>query len=358
LFTPLRVGALDLPNRIVMAPLTRARAGRSHIANALIAEHYAQRASAGLLIAEATMVSPTASAFTGEPGIHSDEAAEGWKQVTAAVHAKGGRIALQIWHPGRAAHSLLDGGVQPVSSTDRAIQGSQISTPEGKQPYEAPRRLHDDEIPGIVEQFRLAARRAKAACFDGVQIHGAHGYLIDQFLRDGVNDREGPYGGSIENRARLLLEVVDAASEEIGADRVSVRISPLVGFNDLVDSDPEALVAYVAAELNRRGIAFLELRHADHRLPAELAIAHIARQYFKGVIMRNGGYDGDSAQVDLATGQTDAVVFGKPFISNPDLVERLRVGAALAPVNFDLLYTPGPAGYTDYPALAGSTHTA
>jgi N-ethylmaleimide reductase len=358
LFEPLRVGALTLPNRIVMAPLTRARAGRSHIANALIAEHYAQRASAGLLIAEATMVSPTASAFTGEPGIYSDETVAGWKLVTDAVHAKGGRIVLQIWHPGRAAHSLLDGGVQPVSSTDRAIQGSQISTPEGKKDYEAPRRLRDDEIPGIVEQFRVATRNAIAAGFDGVQIHGAHGYLIDQFLRDGVNDREGAYGGSIENRARLLLEVVDAAIAEAGADRVSVRISPLVGFNDLQDSDPEALVAYVAAELNKRRIAFLELRHGDHRQPAEQAIAHVARQHFKGVIMRNGGYDGDSAQVDLATGQADAVVFGKAFISNPDLVERLRTGAPLAAVNFDLLYTPGPAGYTDYPRLDSATSSA
>lgn len=357
LFDPLRVGALTLPNRIVMAPLTRARAGRTHIANSLIAEHYAQRASAGLLIAEATMVSPTASAFTGEPGIYDEACAAGWKLVTDAVHAKGGRIVLQIWHPGRAAHSSLDGGVQPVSSGERAIAG-EISTPSGKQAYETPRRLRDDELPGIVAQFRLATRHAMAAGFDGVQIHGAHGYLIDQFLRDGVNDRGGAYGGGIENRARLLLEVVDAAIAEAGADRVSVRISPLVGFNDVKDSDPEALVAYVAAQLNQRGIAFLELRHADHRLPAEQAIAHVARKHFKGVLMRNGGYDGDSAQVDLATGQADAIVFGKPFISNPDLVERLRVGAPLAAVNFDLLYTPGPAGYTDYPALDPSTSSA
>lgn len=351
LFTPLSIGALRLPNRAVMAPLTRARAGRTHIANALIAEHYAQRASAGLLIAEATMVSPTASAFTGEPGIFDEACVAGWKQVTEAVHAAGGRIQLQIWHPGRAAHSLLDGGVQPVSSTDRAIRDSQISTPEGKKPYETPRRLRDEELPGIVEQFRLATRRALAAGFDGVQIHGAHGYLIDQFLRDGVNDRSGPYGGSIENRARLLLEVVDAAVAEAGPERVSVRLSPLVGFNDLVDSDPEALVAYVAQQLSARRIGFLEIRHGDHRQEAEQRIAAVARANFQGVLMLNGGFDGASAEATLREGKADAIVFGKPFISNPDLVERLRRGAELAPVNFDLLYTPGPAGYTDYPAL-------
>lgn len=354
LFSPLTLGALSLPNRVVMAPLTRARAGRSHIANALIAEHYAQRASAGLLIAEATMVSPTASAFTGEPGIFNEETVAGWKQVTEAVHAKGGRIVLQIWHPGRASHSLLDGGVQPVSSTDRGIRDSQISTPEGKKDYEAPRRLRDDELPGIVELFRQGTRRAMEAGFDGVQVHGAHGYLIDQFLRDGVNDRQGPYGGPIENRARLLLEVVDAAIAEAGADRVSVRLSPLVGFNDLNDSDPEALVAYVAKQLSQRGIAFLEIRHGDHRPEAERRIAAVAREHFKGVLMLNGGFDAESAEATLREGRADAIVFGKPFISNPDLVERLRTGAPLAPVNFELLYTPGPAGYTDYPALAAS----
>jgi N-ethylmaleimide reductase len=354
LFSPLSLGSLTLPNRLVMAPLTRARAGRSHVPNALIAEHYAQRATAGLLIAEATMVSPTASAFTGEPGIYDDACVAGWRQVTDAVHAAGGRIQLQIWHPGRAAHSLLDGGVQPVSSTDRGIRDSQISTPEGKKPYEAPRRLRDDELPGIVEQFRLATRRALAAGFDGVQIHGAHGYLIDQFLRDGINDRSGAYGGSIENRARLLLEVVDAAIAEAGAARVSVRISPLVGFNDVVDSNPQALVAYVAQQLSQRGVGFLEIRHADQGLETERHIAAVARAHFKGVLMLNGGFDGSSAEAALREGRADAIVFGKPFISNPDLVERLRVGAELAPVNFDLLYTPGPAGYTDYPALEAS----
>jgi N-ethylmaleimide reductase len=350
LFTPLQVGALTLPNRIVMAPLTRARAGRSHVANALIAEHYTQRATAGLLIAEATMAAPDGCAFTGEPGIYDDACVAGWRQVTDAVHAAGGRIVLQIWHPGRAAHSSLNGGSQPISSGEVAIQG-EISTPDGKQAYEAPRRLRDEELPGIVDLFRQATRRAMAAGFDGVQVHGAHGYLLDQFLRDGVNDRSGPYGGSIENRARLLLEVMDAAIEEAGAGRVSLRISPLVGFNDVVDSNPQALVAYVAEQLSQRGIAFLELRHDNHAKAEELALAAVAREHFKGVLMRNGGYDGASGAADVSAGLADAIVYGKPFISNPDLVARLEKGLPLAEVNFATLYTPGAEGYTDYPAL-------
>ena len=285
LFDPLQLGALTLPNRIVMAPLTRTRAGRSHIANALMAEHYAQRASAGLLIAEATMVAADGCAFTGEPGIFDDACTAGWRGVTAAVHAAGGRIQLQIWHPGRSAHSSLNGGVQPISSGERAVQGL-INTPDGKQPYETPRRLRDDERPGIVDLFRRATRRALQAGFDGVQLHGAHGYLLDQFLRDGVNDRNGPgherYGGAIENRARLLLECMDAAIAEAGADRVGLRLSTLAGSNDLRDSDPEALLSHVAQQLSRRRIAYLELRHMDPALISERRIAAVARQQFQG----------------------------------------------------------------------------
>ncbi len=350
LFTPVTAGALALPNRIAMAPLTRARAGRSHLPNALMAEYYAQRASAGLLIAEATMVSAEASAFTGEPGIFDDACGAGWKGVTAAVHAKGGRIVLQLWHPGRAAHSLLDGGRQPVSSTDRAIHGDTIHTPEGPKPYEAPRRLDVTELPGIVDLFVEGAKRALRGGFDGVQIHGAHGYLIDQFLRDSVNDRTDGYGGSIENRARLLLEIVDAVSAEIGADRVSVRISPLVAFNDIRDSQPVALVEYVARELDARGIGFLEIRHGDQSLPEEQAVGAAARRNFRGPLFLNGGFDAVSGAEAIASGRCDAIVFGRPFISNPDLVERLRTNAPLAEVDFSTLYTPGPKGYTDYPA--------
>lgn len=351
LFSPLKAGDLAMPNRVVMAALTRARAGRTHIPNALMAEYYAQRASAGLIITEATMIAADGCAFTGEGGLYDDECVAGWRAVTDAVHARGGRIIVQLWHPGRAAHSLLNAGVQPVSSSDRAITGSTISTPEGSQAYEVPRRLERDEIPGIVEAFRLAAERAQAAGFDGVQMHGAHGYLLDQFLRDSVNDRTDDYGGSLPNRARLLLETTDAAISVFGAGRVSVRISPLVGFNDIADSDPEALVAYVARQLNDRHIAFLELRHDDFRKPAEQGLVKIARAQFKGALFANGGYDLESGTAAVTSGAIDAVVYGKAYLSNPDLVERFQRKSALNPVDFTRLYTPGPAGYTDYPAL-------
>ncbi|MBN8503509.1 MAG: alkene reductase [Burkholderiales bacterium] len=348
LFEPLQMGALRLPNRVLMAPLTRARAGRTHIANALMAEHYAQRASAGLLIAEATMVAADGCAFTGEPGIYSEACVAGWRLVTDAVHAAGGRIVLQIWHPGRAAHSSLNDGVQPVSSGEVAIQGL-INTPAGKQPYEVPRRLRDEELPGIVEQFRLGTRRAMAAGFDGVQIHGAHGYLIDQFLRDGVNDRQPPYGGGLANRLRLLLDVIDAAIEEAGADRVGLRISPLVGAHDLRDSDPEALVRAIACALDVRSIGHLELRHGDQAAPAERAIAAVARQHFRGTLLLNGGFDAVSAEAALQEGRADAIVFGRAFIANPDLVDRLREGVFLADYEPSRLYGGGAEGYTDYP---------
>lgn len=347
LFSPLRLGALTLPNRVVMAPLTRARAGRSHIPNALMAQHYAQRASSGLLIAEATMVASDGCAFTGEPGIYDDACVAGWRLVTDAVHAAGGRIQLQIWHPGRAAHSSLNGGLQPVSSAERAIEGF-INTPTGKHAYEAPRRLRDDELPSYVRLFGQAARRAMAAGFDGVQVHGAHGYLLDQFLRDGVNDRSGAYGGAIENRARLLLEVVDAAIAEAGADRVGVRISPLVGFNDVRDSDPQALVAHVAQQLSARRVAYLEMRHAQHDEPAELAIAGVARRHFEGALLRNGGFNAAAAQAALESGSADAIVFGRAFIANPDLVARMQQGLPLADFDAARLYGGGAKGYTDY----------
>ncbi len=351
LFDPLQVGDLQLPNRILMAALTRARAGRSHIPNDLMAEYYAQRASAGLILTEATMVSADGCAFIGEGGLFDDACVAGWRRVTDAVHARGGRILVQLWHPGRAAHSLLNDGVQPISSTDRAIRGSRIDTMEGEQDYEAPRRLAREEIPAIVETFRAAAARAQAAGFDGVQLHGAHGYLLDQFLRDGCNDRDDDYGGSLANRARLLLETVDAAISVLGPGRVSVRISPLVPYNDMVDSDPPALVEHVARELDARRIAFLELRHDHFARPEEQALARIARANFRGVLVSNGGYDQASAGAAVAGGATDAVAFGKAYVANADLVERFRRDAPLNPVDFTRLYTPGPAGYTDYPLL-------
>jgi len=351
LFNPLQAGALRLPNRVVMSPLTRSRAEPGHVPGALIAQYYAQRAGAGLIIAEATMTAGDASAFIAEPGIYSPEQVRGWKKVTDAVHAAGGRIALQIWHPGRATHPLLNAGAQPVSSSDKPIRGDQIQTLQGKYDYPAPRRLDVGELAGIVELFRAAAENAKDAGFDAVQVHGAHGYLLDQFLRDGVNDRTDQYGGSLENRARLLFEVVDAAIEVFGAARVGLRISPLVPFNDMVDSDPAALVQYVSEQLERRAAAFLDLHHADQAVPEEQELARIARAAYRGTLMRNGGFDQASGEAALAAGSADAIIYGKPFIANPDLVERFRQGAELAPTDFATLYTPGPKGYTDYPAL-------
>ena len=354
LFTPLQAGDLLLPNRIVMAPLTRARAGPTHIPNDMMVDYYAQRASSGLIMTECTMVDVHACAFMGEGGIYSPAHVDGWRRVTDAVHAKGGRIFMQIWHPGRAAHSSLNDGEQPVSSSAVAIRQGMTSTPEGLQPYEIPRALHEGDIPRYVAMFRLAARNAQLAGFDGVQIHGAHGYLIDNFLRDGVNRRTDTYGGSVENRARFLLEVTDAAIGVWGAGRVAVRISPLVPFNDMTESQPEALVRVVATELNRRHIAFLEVRHDNHALPQEQAILAVARRHFDGVLMSNGSYTRESGEATMVANTADAIVYGRPYIANPDLVERFAKQAPLNEVNVDRLYGGGPDGYSDYPTLAGS----
>ena len=353
LFTPLQVGELLLPNRIVMAPLTRVRAGSTHIPNDMMVDYYSQRASSGLIMTECTMVDAHACAFMGEGGIYSPAHVAGWKRVTDAVHAKGGHIIMQIWHPGRAAHSLLNDGEQPVSSSAKAIRHEMTNTPQGNKPYEIPRALRANEIPRYVEMFRLAALNAKQAGFDGVQIHGAHGYLIDNFLRDGVNARTDAYGGSVPNRARFLLEVTDAVIGVWGAGRVAVRISPLVPFNDMLDSQPEALVTYVAQELSRRGIAFLEIRHENHTLPKELAILQVARRHFQGMLMSNGSYTRESGEKTVTERAADAIVYGRPYIANPDLVERFAKQTPLNDVNYDRLYGGGPDGYSDYPALAG-----
>ena len=354
LFTPLQAGDILLPNRIVMSALTRARAGTTHIPNDMMVNYYAQRASSGLIMTECTMVDVHACAFIGEGGIYSPAHVAGWKRVTDAVHAKGGRIFMQIWHPGRAAHSLLNDGDQPVSSSAKAIRNDVTHTREGAKPYEVPRALRTEEVPRYVEMFRLAAQNAKQAGFDGVQIHGAHGYLVDNFLRDGVNARTDAYGGSVENRARFLLEVTDAAIGVWRAGRVAVRISPLVPFNDMVDSQPESLVTYVAQELSRRKISFLEIRHEDHALPEEQAILAVARRHFQGALMSNGSYTRENGESTVARGAADAIVYGRPYIANPDLVERFAKEAPLNAVNYDRLYGGGPDGYSDYPSLAAS----
>lgn len=352
LLTPFTAGSLLLPNRVLMAPLTRVRADQQHVATDLIAEHYRQRASAGLLIAEATMVADDARAFGWEPGIYSPAHVEGWRKVTTAVHAAGGRIALQLWHPGRATHPDLNQGVQPVSSSNRPIRGDVIHTPKGKQAYPVPRPLRTDELPGIIELFRRGAENALEAGFDAVELHGAHGYLLDQFLRDGVNDRTDDYGGCIANRARLLFEAVDAAIDVFGAGRVGVRISPLVPFNDMKDGNAPELVAHVADELQRRGTAYLHLRHARQDGPGEQELAVIARRHYRGALILNGGFTWETGEAAVQSGLGDAIAYGLPFIANPDLPRRFLLNAPLNPVDEKRLYSPGPKGYVDYPFLA------
>jgi len=318
----------------------------------MMADYYSQRASSGLIMTECTMVDAHACAFMGEGGVYSPAHVAGWKRVTDAVHAKGGRIFMQIWHPGRAAHSLLNDGEQPVSSSAKAIRNEMTQTPQGQKPYEVPRALRTEEMLRYVEMFRLAAQNAKQAGFDGVQIHGAHGYLIDNFLRDGVNDRTDSYGGSVPNRARFLLEVTDTVISIWGAGRAAVRMSPLVPFNGMADSQPDELVTYVAQEMSRRKIAFLEIRHENHALQEEQAILATARRYFQGTLMTNGSYTRESGESTVVSGKADAIVYGRPYIANPDLVARFDKHASLNEVNYDRLYGGGADGYSDYPTLA------
>lgn len=349
LFSELRLGAINTPNRIFMAPLTRCRAGDTHLANELMAEHYAQRATAGLLIAEATMAMEGNSAFWMEPGIYSAAHAAGWKKVTDAVHAAGGRIFLQIWHGGRACHPLLNGGQQPVGASAIAIAGDEVHTPQGKKPYVVPRVLGDDEIPAIVTGFRLAAENAKAAGFDGVEVHGANGYLLDQFLRDGTNKRDGAYGGSLENRARLMFEVIEAVSQVWGSDRVGLRISPLNSYNDMIDSDPVGLATWLATRLNDFNLAYLHLMRGDFFGKQHGDVMTPVRARYKGVLIGNMGYTPEEAEAAINDGKLDAVAFGTAFLANPDLPARIRAKAPLNSADPATFYSPGPAGYTDYP---------
>lgn len=351
LFSPIKFGALTAPNRIFMAPLTRCRADAEHVPTALMAEYYAQRASAGLIVAEATMAMAGNSAFWMEPGIHSAAQVAGWKLVTDAVHAAGGRIFLQIWHGGRACHPLLNGGAQPVAPSAIAIVGDEVRTPEGKKPYVIPRELRDDELPGIVAGFARAAENAKAAGFDGVEVHGANGYLLDEFLRDGANQRSGPYGGPVENRARLLLEVIAATCQVWGSDRVGVRLSPLNSYNSMIDSDPISLITWLARRLNDFDLAYLHLMRGDFFQQQQGDVMTPAREHYKGVLIGNMGYSADEAEQSIAAGKLDAVAFGTGFLVNPDFPARIKAGAPLNKIDPATFYTPGPAGYTDYPTM-------
>ena len=353
LFTPVRLGRHELRNRIVMAPLTRNRAGPGNVPQDLNAEYYRQRASAGLIITEATQVSPQGVGYPGTPGIHSAGQVAAWKRITETVHEQGGRIFLQLWHVGRISHPSLqpDGGL-PVAPSALKPEG-EVFTNDGPKPFVTPRALEADEIPGIVEQHRKGAENALAAGFDGVEIHAANGYLLDQFLRDGTNRRADAYGGSVENRARLLLEVTDAVTGVWGADRVGVRLSPINSFNSISDSQPDVTFPYVAQELGRRGLAYLHVVEGDFAGstaartfdPAKLRAA------FDGAYLANGGYDRGRADAALEAGAADLVSFGAPYVANPDLVERFALGAPLNTPDPETFYGGDAKGYTDYPFL-------
>ena len=355
LFEPITLGAIKAPNRILMAPLTRGRSGAGHVpVSELKAEYYGQRAAAGLLIAEATGITQEGLGWPSAPGIWSQEQVAAWKPVTDEVHARGGRVILQLWHMGRLVHPDFLGGAQPVSSSATKAPGY-AHTAEGKKDYVEARALETSEIPRVIADYVHAAKNAVAAGFDGVQIHGANGYLIDQFLRDNSNFRTDQYGGSIENRIRLLREVTQAVADAVGADRTSVRLSPNGETQGADDSNPVALFTAAAAALQDIGIAFLELREqktfgtfGTSEVPR---ISPEIRKVFTNPLVLNQEYRRDSADEDLASGLADAISFGRPYISNPDLVERLRDNAELTPDNFKTWYSPGPEGYTDYPVL-------
>ena len=352
LFTAIEVGSLTLPNRIVMAPLTRSRAGPGNVPTPLSALYYAQRASAGLIISEATQVAPEGQGYISTPGIHSAEQVAGWKRVTSAVHACGGRMVLQLWHVGRISHpSFQPGGALPVAPS--AIRpNAKAFTANGFEEIPTPRALATPEIAGIVAQHAQGARNALAAGFDGVEVHGANGYLIDQFLRDGTNKRTDAYGGSIENRMRLLLEVVDAVSAAVGAERTGVRISPQNGQNDIADSNPQSLFNEVAAALSGKGLAYLHVIEGDTGGTAVPPFDYLAiKRRFGGPFMANNGFDKERANEAISQGRADLIAFGKPFISNPDLVTRLYLDAPLSPLHRQTLYGGAEQGYTDYPVL-------
>ena len=356
LFDPIRLGAIQAPNRILMAPLTRGRSKGAHVpVGTLKADYYAQRAGAGLIIAEATGITQEGLGWPSAPGIWSADQVEAWKPVTDAVHKAGGRIILQLWHMGRLVHPDFLGGAQPVSSSATTAPG-QAHTDEGKKDYVEARALRLDEIPRLIADYVHAAKNAMAAGFDGVQVHSANGYLIDQFLRDNSNFRDDAYGGAIENRIRLLSEVTQAIADTVGADRTAVRMSPNGNSQGCDDSNPEPLFTAAAAALQKIGIAFLELRELSPEgtfgASTVPRLSPAIRKVFTNPLVLNQDYTREKADADLATGLADAISFGRPYISNPDLVARLHDGTALTPDNFRTWYSPGPEGYTDYPVAA------
>jgi N-ethylmaleimide reductase len=356
LLSPVKLGPYELPNRIVMAPLTRNRAGAGNVPTQINAEYYAQRASAGLIVTEASQVSPQGMGYPQTPGIYSKEQVEGWRLVTDAVHERGGRIFLQLWHVGRISHpSLQPNGTLPVAPSAIAPEG-EAATYEGEQPFVTPRALETQEIPDIIEQYRQGAENALAAGFDGVEIHSANGYLLDQFLQDGSNQRTDQYGGSIENRARLLLEVTEAVTSVWGADRVGVRLSPSGTFNSMYDSNPEPLFSYVVNSLDRFGLAYLHI--VEPRVDGNITLdrstgfpASYFRPIFHSTIITAGGYDRESGNEVLAAGDADLVAYGRLFIANPDLPKRFALNAPLNTPDRSTFYGGDQRGYTDYPTF-------
>lgn len=356
LFQGLRIGDIDVANRVVMAPLTRSRADEAAgdiPGSEMNIEYYRQRSNAGLIISEGTPVAPEGKGYMATPGIYSDAQVDGWKKITQAVHDAGSKIVAQIWHVGRITHPDLTGGAQPVAPSAVQARGAAY-TRNGKVDFAVPHALSTEEIAGVVAAFRRGAANAMRAGFDGVEIHGANGYLVDQFLRDGANQRTDAYGGSVENRCRFALEVVDAVVAEIGAGRVGIRLSPVTPSNDIADSNPQAVFGHLVAELNKRGIAFIHFVEGATGGARDVPGFDFAgaRQAFKGVYIANNGYDRDMAIDAVESGRADAVAFGRMYIANPDLVQRFKTGAALNTPNPQTFYVPGPAGYIDYPALA------
>lgn len=362
LFTPLKVGSLSLPHRIIMAALTRVRADpKTSVPTDLHAEYYSQRAGAGFILTECSQIAPEGSCYPEACGIYSEAQVSGWKKVTDAVHAKGGRIILQIWHAGRAAHPDLHEGKQGISSSNEPIRDL-ARTPNGKVPHATPRAMEAEDFRYVLESFRKGAENAKKAGFDGVQLHGANGYLVDQFLRDSANHRKDEYGGSIENRCRFPLQIVDQLVEVFGGDRVGVKVSPLGRYQDMSDSDPVALYGYFFEELNKRNVAYVEVMeknecfagpsknlhpHPDSQMKG--TVAENLRRFFKGIYIANNNLTCEMGNEFIEKGWADAVSYGRMYISNPDLAERFRNGWPLIEPQEEFFYSKGEKGYTDYP---------
>ena len=347
LFTPLRIGSLELPNRIIMAPMTRSRADNKGVPLDYVADFYAQRAGAGLMVSEALYVSPMAKGYVRTPGIADDAQQAAWARVVAAVHKAGGRMFAQLYHTGRVAlPDFLPAGALPVAPSAIAIKG-QNKTDDGKKDFVIPRMLESDEIPAVAAEFAAAAKRALAAGFDGVEIHAASGYLIHQFLDPTINLRSDRYGGSVENRCRFLLEVTDLVIKAVGAARTGLKVSPRIKFNDVVEPDAEDVYPYLARELSARGLAYLHgAKQGAYDVHTDM------RPHFNGVYAAGAGFNAESGEALLASGGADAIVFGKPFIANPDLPRRMRNGIALAEPDFSTIYSGNERGYIDYPAAS------